>query len=147
MKLITHHFFSITTSGSACLTLSFAWWRCSWLTGEYRWALSDSCCSFILLSPTSSLVRKKVVAIGSKPTIKWNYLEVHWGTSNQALTFREALSSIQELVYIEEHVKNYQPQILALTGMPQARPALVDFAYLICKRNSMLVCGNVVQVR
>ena len=49
-------------------------------------------------------------------------------------------------MHIEEHVKNYQPQILALTGPPRSRPALVDFAYLICKKNSMLVCGNVVEV-
>lgn len=53
---------------------------------------------------------------------------------------------MQQLAYTEEHVKNYRPQILALTGPPHHRPALVDFAYLICKNNSMLVCGNVVKV-
>lgn len=62
------------------------------------------------------------------------------------MNLQDALNSIQQLVHIEEHVKNYQPQILALTGPPRSRPALVDFAYLICKKNSMLVCGNVVQV-
>ncbi|XP_046634344.1 bumetanide-sensitive sodium-(potassium)-chloride cotransporter-like isoform X2 [Daphnia pulicaria] len=71
--------------------------------------------------------------------------EVNWGTSSQAMNLQDALTSIQQLVHIEEHVKNYQPQILALTGPPRSRPALVDFAYLICKKNSMLVCGNVVQ--
>jgi solute carrier family 12 sodium/potassium/chloride transporter 2 len=74
-------------------------------------------------------------------------LEVNWGTSSQAMNLQDALTSIQQLVHIEEHVKNYQPQILALTGPPRSRPALVDFAYLICKKNSMLVCGNVVQVK
>ncbi len=73
--------------------------------------------------------------------------EVNWGSSTQAQTYSEALSSIQQLVHIEEHVKNYRPQILALTGIPNARPALVDFAYLICKRNSLLICGDVVRVR
>ena len=72
--------------------------------------------------------------------------EVNWGSSTQAQTYRAALSSIQQLVHIEEHVKNYRPQILVLTGLPNTRPALVDFAYLICKNNSLMVCGNIVEV-
>ena len=71
---------------------------------------------------------------------------MNWGSSTQAQTYRAALNSIQQLVHIEEHVKNYRPQILVLTGLPNTRPALVDFAYLICKNNSLMVCGNVVEV-
>ena len=77
----------------------------------------------------------------------YNKPQVNWGSSPQALVFREALTSIQQLAEIEEHVKNYQPQILAMSGSPASRPAIVDFAYLICKKNSMLVCGNVIKVR
>jgi solute carrier family 12 sodium/potassium/chloride transporter 2 len=62
------------------------------------------------------------------------------------MNYREALTSMQQLAYTEEHVKNYRPQILALTGAPGSRPALIDFAYLICKQNSMLVCAQVVKV-
>ena len=76
----------------------------------------------------------------------YNKPQVNWGSSPQALVFREALTSIQQLAEIEEHVKNYQPQILAMSGSPGSRPAIVDFAYLICKKNSMLVCGNVIKV-
>ena len=72
---------------------------------------------------------------------------MNWGSSTQAQTYRAALTSIQQLVHIEEHVKNYRPQILVLTGLPNTRPALVDFAYLICKNNSLMVCGNIVEVR
>ena len=71
---------------------------------------------------------------------------MNWGSSSQAQTYSEALSSIQNLAHVEEHVKNYRPQILALTGIPNARPALVDFAYLICKKNSLLMCGDIVRV-
>lgn len=74
------------------------------------------------------------------------YLEVNWGSSTQAQTYRAALTSIQQLVHIEEHVKNYRPQILVLTGLPNTRPALVDFAYLICKNNSLMICGNILKV-
>ncbi len=73
--------------------------------------------------------------------------EVNWGSSTQAQTYRTALTSIQQLVHIEEHVKNYRPQILVLTGLPNTRPALVDFAYLICKNNSLMICGHVVKVK
>nr|CAH0112011.1 unnamed protein product [Daphnia galeata] len=62
--------------------------------------------------------------------------DVNWGTSSQAMNLQDALNSIQELFHIEEH-------ILALTGPPRSRPALVDFA--ICKKNSMLVCQNLLQ--
>lgn len=71
--------------------------------------------------------------------------EVNWGSSSQAQTYSEALSSIQQLVHVEDHVKNYRPQILALTGHPASRPALVDFAYLICKKNSLLICANIMK--
>jgi len=73
--------------------------------------------------------------------------EVNWGSSPQAQTYQEALTSIQQLATVDEHVKNFQPQILVLTGMPSARPALVDMANLICKKYSMFVCGNVIKVR
>jgi solute carrier family 12 sodium/potassium/chloride transporter 2 len=33
-------------------------------------------------------------------------LEVNWGTSSQAMNLQDALTSIQQLVHIEEHVKS-----------------------------------------
>ena len=50
------------------------------------------------------------------------------------------------MVNVNEHVKNYRPQILVLTGKPQDRPPLVDLANLITKNNALMVCGHVVQV-
>lgn len=55
-----------------------------------------------------------------------------------AITFR--------LNSIDEHVKNYAPQILALTGPPNARPALVHLANLITKNNSLLISGEIFPV-
>lgn len=43
--------------------------------------------------------------------------EVNWGSSTQAQSYNKALKSIQDLNYVEEHVKNYRPQILVLSGM------------------------------
>lgn len=47
---------------------------------------------------------------------------------------------------MEEHVKNYRPQILVLTGTPPCRPALIDFVSNITKENSLMICGDVIVV-
>ncbi|XP_046400819.1 solute carrier family 12 member 3-like isoform X1 [Ischnura elegans] len=71
--------------------------------------------------------------------------EVNWGSSTQAQSFNTALKSVQELNQVEEHVKNYRPQILVLTGIPSSRPPLVDFANLVTKKLSLLICGHVIK--
>ncbi|XP_011501774.1 PREDICTED: bumetanide-sensitive sodium-(potassium)-chloride cotransporter [Ceratosolen solmsi marchali] len=69
--------------------------------------------------------------------------DVNWGSSTQAQTYKTALSIAYRLNSIDEHVKNYCPQILALTGAPNARPALLHLANLITKNNSLLICGEI----
>ncbi|KAL1139743.1 hypothetical protein AAG570_006721 [Ranatra chinensis] len=71
--------------------------------------------------------------------------DVNWGSSTQAQTYKNALMSVQQLNRVEDHVKNYRPQILVLTGLPNTRPPLVDFAYLMTKNVSLLICGNIVK--
>ena len=72
--------------------------------------------------------------------------EVNWGSSTQAQIYRNALVSIQQLAQVEDHVKNYRPQLLVLSAMPGSRPALIDFAYLISQKHALIVCGHVVTV-
>ncbi|XP_055384360.1 bumetanide-sensitive sodium-(potassium)-chloride cotransporter isoform X2 [Condylostylus longicornis] len=71
--------------------------------------------------------------------------EVNWGSTTQAQTYKNALLSVQNLNNVEDHVKNYRPQILVLSGLPNTRPILVDFAYLLTKNISLLVCGHVLK--
>ena len=73
--------------------------------------------------------------------------EVNWGSSTQAQAYKTALITVQQLNTTEDHVKTYTPQILVMTGAPNMRPSLVDFAYLLCKNNSLMVCGDVVHER
>ncbi|CAI5449324.1 unnamed protein product [Caenorhabditis angaria] len=70
--------------------------------------------------------------------------DVNWGSSTQAHSYKNALSAMIKLSTTEEHVKNYRPQFLVLTGNPAARPSLVDFANNITKGSSLLICGYVV---
>lgn len=71
--------------------------------------------------------------------------DVNWGSTTQAQTYKNALTSVQQLNNVEEHVKNYRPQILLLTHLPNTRPILVDLAYMLTKNLSLMVCGHINQ--
>ncbi|XP_065334078.1 bumetanide-sensitive sodium-(potassium)-chloride cotransporter isoform X1 [Cloeon dipterum] len=71
--------------------------------------------------------------------------DVNWGSTTQAQTYNNALMSVQQLSNVEDHVKNYRPQILVLSGMPSSRPPLVDFAWLISKNLSLMICGHILK--
>lgn len=71
------------------------------------------------------------------------FVDVNWGSTTQAQIYKNALQAVHQLNSVEEHVKNYRPQILVLSGMPSARPALIDFAHLLTKNLSLLVCGHI----
>ncbi|KPM09065.1 Amino acid permease-like protein 4 [Sarcoptes scabiei] len=70
--------------------------------------------------------------------------DVNWGSSTQAQTFRSTLTSVLRLNLVPDHVKNYRPQILFLSGQPKDRPDHIDLAYLITKNCGLLICGIVV---
>lgn len=71
--------------------------------------------------------------------------DVNWGSTTQAQTYKNALLSVLQLNNVDEHVKNYRPQILVLSGLPSARPILIDFADLVTKKLSLLICGHVIE--
>ena len=71
--------------------------------------------------------------------------DANWGSSADALTFNNALKSTQEITDNPEHIKNYRPKLLVLTGNPAHRPSLVDFANIVTKKVSLLVCGHVLR--
>uniref|UniRef100_A0A8C4MHK9 Solute carrier family 12 member 3 n=1 Tax=Equus asinus TaxID=9793 RepID=A0A8C4MHK9_EQUAS len=68
------------------------------------------------------------------------------GSSVQVGTYRMALSYLVSLTNVQDHVKNFRPQCLVLTGPPSQRPALVDFVGALTKKMSLMICGNVVLV-
>lgn len=45
---------------------------------------------------------------------------------------------------IEEHVKNFRPNFLVLTGAPTTRPALCDIVAAITKNRSLMICANII---
>jgi hypothetical protein len=75
------------------------------------------------------------------------FVEINWGSSVQAHTYRRALDTTLKLGNVQEHVKNFRPQMLVLAGNPMCRPALVDIASLVTHGHSLMICGNVILVR
>ncbi|XP_036399123.1 solute carrier family 12 member 3 [Megalops cyprinoides] len=69
---------------------------------------------------------------------------VNWGSSVQASSYNMALSYSVGMNLVDDHIKNYRPQCLVLTGPPGFRPALVDFVSTFTKNLSLMMCGNVV---
>lgn len=72
--------------------------------------------------------------------------DVNWGSSTQAHVYKNALNTTLKLVSVADHIKNFRPQVLVLTGAPWARPELVDFVYSLTNKISLMVCGNIVEV-
>ncbi|XP_071381041.1 solute carrier family 12 member 2 isoform X4 [Centroberyx affinis] len=69
--------------------------------------------------------------------------DVNWGSSTQALIYNQALTHALHLTGVEDHVKNFRPQCLVLTGYPNSRPALLHLVHSFTKNVGLMVCGHV----
>jgi len=70
--------------------------------------------------------------------------DINWGSSTQAHVYKNALQNTHKLLNINEHVKNFRPQVLVLTGSPMDRKCLVDFSVSITKNVGLMVCGHII---
>ncbi|KAL4227262.1 hypothetical protein ACF0H5_012708 [Mactra antiquata] len=86
-----------------------------------------------------------VIVTGLYFYVKQTKPDVNWGSSTQANAYKDALKTTLKLINVDDHVKNFRPQILVLSGYPRNRANLVDFASSITKKQSLLVCGHVFQ--
>ena len=64
--------------------------------------------------------------------------QVNWGTTSQAQLFNLAVGSALKWDATCEHVKNYRPRVVVLTGNPSARPSLLDIGFALTKDYGML---------
>ncbi|XP_066244709.1 bumetanide-sensitive sodium-(potassium)-chloride cotransporter [Euwallacea similis] len=85
-----------------------------------------------------------VVILALYLIVSYRKPNVNWGSTTQAQIYKNALSATQQLNNVEEHVKNYRPQILVFSGNPSSRPSLVECAYSLTKNLSMLVLGHII---
>ena len=75
--------------------------------------------------------------------VKQRKLEINWGSSTQAHIYRRSLEYSLKLINTEEHVKNFRPNFLVLTGEISSRPALIDLIASVTKNTSLMVCSNI----
>ena len=73
-----------------------------------------------LMDPWTALATFAIVCI-LYLYINYRKPEANWGSSTQAQQFVWSLRSVQTLNDIPEHVKNYRPKILVLSGIPAHR--------------------------
>ncbi|GAU88425.1 hypothetical protein RvY_01129-2 [Ramazzottius varieornatus] len=69
--------------------------------------------------------------------------DVNWGSSIQARAFKSTVQQALKLMTVEDHVKNFRPQVLLLSGLPSSRPALVYFVNTFTKSHGLMICGQV----
>lgn len=98
---------------------------------------------FLISWTTALLTFSAVIALYL--IVSYGKPDVNWGSTTQAQTYKNALLSVLQLNNVDEHVKNYRPQILVLSGIPSARPILIDFANLLTKNLSLMICGHVIK--
>ncbi|XP_031638851.1 bumetanide-sensitive sodium-(potassium)-chloride cotransporter isoform X2 [Contarinia nasturtii] len=98
---------------------------------------------FLISWTTAVLTFAAVIALYL--IVSYGKPEVNWGSTTQAQTYKNALLSVLQLNNVDEHVKNYRPQILVLSGMPNSRPILIDFADLLTKKLSLMICGHIIE--
>ncbi|XP_059080861.1 bumetanide-sensitive sodium-(potassium)-chloride cotransporter-like isoform X2 [Tigriopus californicus] len=95
-----------------------------------------------LMSWVTALITFAIIAI-LYFYISYRKPEANWGSSTQAQKFVSTLKNVQALNEMQEHVKNYRPKILVLSGIPAHRGPLMDFANLLTKKLSLLISGHV----
>ncbi|KAK3549037.1 hypothetical protein QTP70_028519 [Hemibagrus guttatus] len=69
--------------------------------------------------------------------------DVNWGSSNQAVTFVNAVNNTLILSGVNEHVKNFRPQCIVFSGSPKTRPALLDLAHSFTKNFGLCITCEV----
>ncbi|XP_065836983.1 solute carrier family 12 member 2-like isoform X2 [Oscarella lobularis] len=85
-----------------------------------------------------------VVVAGLVSYVVYKKPNVNWGSSSSALLYIGSLKSLFKLQETEDHVKNFRPQLLVLTGLPSLRPGLVHFASQMCHNVGAVICGQVI---
>ena len=68
---------------------------------------------------------------------------MNWGSSAQAYTYISGLRYINRLESVEDHVKNFRPQCLVLTGRLSSRPNLACLVSHITRNVGLMVYGHV----
>ncbi|XP_069505715.1 solute carrier family 12 member 2-like [Ambystoma mexicanum] len=101
------------------------------------------CCGVMFLINWQAALLTCVIVLSLYIYVTYKKPDVNWGSSTQALTYLNALQHSIRLYGVEDHVKNFRPQCLVLTGPPVIRPALVDLVHSFTKNVGLMICGHI----
>ncbi|MBN3318382.1 S12A2 protein, partial [Atractosteus spatula] len=101
------------------------------------------CCVVMFIINWWAALLTNVIVMALYIYVSYKKPDVNWGSSTQALTYHQALSHCIHLTGVEDHIKNFRPQCLVMTGYPYARPALLNLVHDFTKNLGLMVCGHV----
>uniref|UniRef100_A0A8C8BH08 Solute carrier family 12 member 3 n=1 Tax=Otus sunia TaxID=257818 RepID=A0A8C8BH08_9STRI len=101
------------------------------------------CCIVMFVINWWAALLTYVIVLGLYIYVTYKKPDVNWGSSTQALTYLNALQHSIRLSGVEDHVKNFRPQCLIMTGAPNARPALLHLVHAFTKNVGLMICGHI----
>ncbi|XP_078425135.1 solute carrier family 12 member 2 [Cetorhinus maximus] len=101
------------------------------------------CCGVMFVINWWAALLTNVIVLALYIYVTYKKPDVNWGSSTQALTYLNALQHAIRLTGVEDHVKNFRPQCLLMTGAPTSRPALLHLVHAFTKNVGLVVCGHV----
>uniref|UniRef100_A0A8C3AWR2 Solute carrier family 12 member 2 n=1 Tax=Cyclopterus lumpus TaxID=8103 RepID=A0A8C3AWR2_CYCLU len=101
------------------------------------------CCVVMFVINWWAALMTNVIVLGLFIYVSYKKPDVNWGSSTQALTYHQALTHTLHLSGVEDHIKNFRPQCLVMTGYPNSRPALLDLVHSFTKNVGLMICGHI----
>ncbi|KAL4617673.1 Na-K-2Cl cotransporter-like [Arapaima gigas] len=101
------------------------------------------CCVVMFVINWWAALLTNVIVLALYIYVSYKKPDVNWGSSTQALTYHQALTHSLQLSGVEDHVKNFRPQCLVMTGYPNSRPALLNLVHAFTKNVGLMICGHV----
>uniref|UniRef100_UPI00358F8C2C solute carrier family 12 member 2-like n=1 Tax=Myxine glutinosa TaxID=7769 RepID=UPI00358F8C2C len=105
------------------------------------------CCAIMFVLNWLAALVTSALVLALYLYVAYSKPDVNWGSSTQALTYLQALQGTLRLASVPDHVKNFRPQCLVLTGDPRTRPALVELSLTFTHNMGLMVCGHVIKGR
>uniref|UniRef100_A0A673X6N9 Solute carrier family 12 member 2 n=1 Tax=Salmo trutta TaxID=8032 RepID=A0A673X6N9_SALTR len=105
------------------------------------------CCVVMFVINWWAALMTNVIVMGLYIYVSYKKPDVNWGSSTQALTYHQALTHSLHLSSVEDHIKNFRPQCLVMTGYPNSRPALLHLVHAFTKNVGLMICGHVRTVK
>ncbi|KAM4614648.1 solute carrier family 12 member 2 [Polymixia lowei] len=101
------------------------------------------CCVVMFVINWWAALLTNVIVMGLYIYVSYKKPDVNWGSSTQALTYHQALTHTLHLSGVEDHIKNFRPQCLVMTGYPNSRPALLNLVHSFTKNVGLMICGHI----